>query len=189
MRKKFLNSQQEAWLCLNYPTMSNEEIAVKLTDMVAKENEKQLKRLTDMLTSVTDAHVKRAIRSNINAINRFKGITPSYVRTMACRLGCAKKDVAVRSKMARKSAESRYVKKFTEMAIDMNQPPTVFFRSFRLNEKRVVRMKDEPQVKMVRTCMSIWNRDEGFEKGICLISRRVPGTTILRFEATLSRQA
>lgn len=185
--RKILNAEQENWLYQNYSDMPNKQLAAELTAMVKAENEKQIKRLTDMLPQITDAHTLRAIKRNIGSLSLFEEFTISNIRTYARRLHCPPKSRNLRSEQARKSANEKNVKLWASMAVETDLPPMEFFRTFCLYEKKIIRMKDNKQIRNFRSCMSTWNRIEGYDKGIFIVSNVLPGTNIIRFEATINR--
>lgn len=184
---KFLNVEQENWLYLNYSHKTNEELAVSLTDMVKKENAKNITRMEALLLNVTDAHVRRDIRRNLERLKSFKSITPGYVRTFASRMHCPPKSHNLKSSLARKSANIRHIKRWKEKAIVSTMAPKDIFRSMKLNESRIITFSSEKEIRNVRTYLAVWNRDEGSVKEIFITCHQIPETTILRFVATLNR--
>lgn len=184
--RKLLNQEQENWLYGNYAHKTNKELASELSHMIKDENEKTAKKLKEVLKDITDAAVKKSIQKYIAWLAMFNGISEDYIRKYARKLNCPAKSASVRLESSRRRAIKTNIKLWKAKAVRVHAP-MFWFSSFILHEKRICFVKDEKELSSIRTAMSRWNRQEGFEKGIFLTSIYVPGAKLLRIEATANR--
>lgn len=183
----FLNTEQENWLYLHYPDMSNADLAEHLTCMVKEDNAKTISKLESLLNSMTDARAIRDMKRTIARLASFDKITPNYVRAHARKLHCPRKNIGLISESARAKAYARHYERWKSLAKEIDMPAMKFFRSLKLHETRVVRFESMKKLENFRSYMCNWNKEEGFFNGILIVSTHIPDTTILRFEATLNR--
>jgi len=184
--RKILNGEQENWLYANYSDKTNKELAEELTAMVKAENQKHAKRLSGLLEGITDPAIQKAVKRNIASLLMFESVSEDYVRKYARKLNCPPKSAALRSETARQKAASTNIKLWLSKAVTVDSPMD-WFRTFFLHETKVCLVKDVKEMKSIRTAMSRWNRQEGFDKGIFLTSTFVTEANILRVEATINR--
>lgn len=184
--RKILNEAHENWLYENYRDFSNEYLAEKLTEMVRADNKKDIERLTALLPNVTDARIKKEIERNLASLKMFDHLTAEYVRRYARKLGCPKKSMKLKSETARQKALATNIKKWQAKAKAVSSP-IEWFRSFYVNEVKICTITNKRELNSIRAAMSAWNRQEGFPKGIYLMSKFFESANLLRVQATINR--
>ena len=75
MANRKLTPQQENWLYLHFSDKTNRELAEELTEMIRKDNQKQLARLNHLLEEDFSESAKKIILRKIKALEKFKGIS------------------------------------------------------------------------------------------------------------------
>ena len=91
MVKRKLPPELENWLFVHYSDKTNKELAAELTEMLKRENQKQLERFNLLLEEDFCDGTKKVIQRQIDAIMEFKGISESSIKRYARILHCPKK--------------------------------------------------------------------------------------------------
>lgn len=184
--RKILNEAHENWLYENYRDYSNEYLAEKLTEMVRADNKKEINRLDALLPNVTDARIRKGLERHLASLKMFDRLTPEYVRRYARKLGCPRKTMLLKSETARQRAFETNLKKWRSKAKAVPSP-IEWFRSFHMNEIKICLVESKRELNSIRAAMSAWNRQEGFAKGIFLMSRYYETAGLMRVQAVINR--
>ena len=69
MAKKLLNASQEKWLMENYCTLSNKDLADRLTQMVKSEYQKTIDRLERLLPDISHKPTRCTVERQLLQMN------------------------------------------------------------------------------------------------------------------------
>lgn len=183
MVKRKLPPELENWLFVHYSDKTNKELAAELTEMLKRENQKQLERLNLLLEEDFCDGTKKVIQRQIDAIMEFKGISESSLKRYACILHCPKKSrrhlVYCNQGKARATNIKRWQKKAEKVEHIME-----WLRTFGLKSNRCCIVEDEGKLKTMKVSINKYNRYEGYEQGILLAYEYIPEVCLLRVYAT-----
>ncbi len=188
MARKKLTSEQENWLFLNFPTKTNRELAESLTEMIRKENQKQLARLKRLLEEDFSEGARKVITRKIEAIEKFCGVSESLVKRYARNLHCPRKArehlVCCNQEKAKATNIKRWLKKAERVEHIMD-----WLRTFDERDVRFCYIEGESQLKSFRASINKFNRYEGYNKGVFLTSQFISEVGLLRVNGNLYRTA
>lgn len=182
MARTYLNSKMESWLIANYAKKTNEEIAEHLTLMVREENEQQIKRLYAALENISTPSLRQRIYREIDWRKSFTSLTPLYIRQVANRLNCPKKDFVHISRNNQLKARRTNVLKWLSIAQEVTDFAP-WLKSFHVRETRVCFARTEKVVRSVRNAVDYFNRYEGLKRGISLSTDHVQEEGLMRIIA------
>ena len=186
MASKKLNSELENWLFLHFPEKTNRELADALTDMIRKENEKQLARLRKLLEEDFTEAARKVITRKIEAIEKFTGVSESLVKRYARELHCPPKSrrhlVLCNQEKAKATNLKRWLKKAEKVEHIMD-----WLRTFDDRDVRFCFVDNEGQLKSFRVSINRFNRYEGYNRGVFLTSQFIPEVNLLRVNGNLYR--
>jgi len=183
MARSYLTTKLEMWLCDNFASKSNQELAVLLTEMVEKENEKHIRRLESVLKNVTEKNVIRSIEKELKWRKRFKGFSASYIKHAGIRMKCCKKSFEYLSSTNREKAHATNIKRWLKAA-RVVENPNEWLTSFQLNEKRTCLIHDSDELKKFRNAIFYFNRNNSEEFGFFFSSNYISEANLLRVVAT-----
>lgn len=158
-----------AWLLAHYSKMSNEDLAVRLTEMIREDNEVRLAALKLELEGARTSTEKFKVIARIRTLQDFKGVTANYVRRLAVRMGDTRKSAAFIANCNKEKAMKRHWGRLIDVAVSINSYVD-WFRTFSLGEKRVGRFDTPKQLTSFRSSLSQWNKGEGRDRGLYLVA-------------------
>ena len=186
MARKKLTSEQENWLFLHFPDTTNKDLAKGLTEMILKDNQKQLVRLKHLLNEDFSEGARRIIIRKIEALEKFKGVSESLVKRYARNLHCPRKSrlhlVMCNQEKAKATNFKRWLKKAEKV-----EHIAEWLHTFDLKDIRYCFIENEGQLRSIRSAINRFNRFEGYEQSIFLTSQYFPEVKLLRVNATLYR--
>ena len=159
MARSYLTTKHEMWLCDNFASKSNQELAVLLTEMVQKDNEKHISRLESILKDVTE------------------------IKHAGIRMKCCKKSFEYLSSSNREKAHATNIKRWLKAA-RVVENPNEWLTSFQLNEKRTCLIHDSDELKKFRNAIFYFNRNNSEEFGFFFSSNYISEVNLLRVVAT-----
>lgn len=186
MRTKVLNSEQQNWLFTHFSEMTNRELAENLSEMVKKDNEKQLARLKQLLDESFSEGAKKVIIKKIHTLEKFTGISESYVKRYARELKCPPKSRMHLLSCNQKKAKATNMKKWKQKA-EKVEHIMEWLRTFAVKDDRFCIIEEEGQSKSVRVSINKFNRYEGYDRGVYLSAEFIPEVSLLRVRASLYR--
>lgn len=186
MARKKLTSEQENWLFMHFPDMTNKELAKELSTMIDKENQKQLARLNRLLEEDFSDGARKVIMRKIAAIEKFKGVSESLIKRYARNLHCPRKSrthlVICNQEKAKATNLKRWIKKAEKVEHIMD-----WLRTFEEKDIRYCVIDGDGQLKSFRVSINKFNRYEGYERSVFLTSQFIPEVSLLRVHASLYR--
>lgn len=186
MASKKLSSEQENWLFLHFPYMTNKQLAFELTEMIEKENRKKLERLRNLLKEDFEGIARKVIEKKIMTLENFKGVSESLVKRYARMLHCPKKSrehlISCNQEKAKSTNLKRWLKKAENVEHIMD-----WLRTFDEKDVRYCFISGDGQLKSFRTTINKFNRLEGYDRRIFLTSEYIPEINLLRVTASLYR--
>lgn len=182
MKKGYLTDEMMDWLYCNYPQMTNENLARELSEMIKKENEKEIPRLSNLLESVTMPSVRRSIESEIMRRRNFTKISIATVKRAAASIRCPKKTFVHVASVNRKKARKTNLKRWQEKA-QVVEDAAKWFRSFRCREIRICHVKDDKELKSLRNAILYFNHSASDSYGYRLSSEYYKEAQLLRVVA------
>lgn len=186
MANRKLTPQQENWLYLHFSDKTNRELAEELTEMIRKDNQKQLARLNHLLEEDFSESAKKIILRKIKALEKFKGISVSLVKRYARNLHCPRKSRMHLLMCNQEKAKATNIKRWLKKA-EKVEHVMEWLRTFDLKDIRYCYVEDESKLKSFRTSINKFNRYEGYERSIFLTSQFIPEISLLRVSAILYR--
>lgn len=186
MANRKLTSEQENWLFLHFPDKTNRELAEELSEMIRKENQKQLARLRRVMDEDFGPATKKAIRRRIDALEKFTGVSESLVKRYARNLHCPRKSRLHLIACNQRKAKATNIKRWLQQA-EKVEHIMEWLRTFEEKDVRCCFVDDEGQLKSFRVSINKFNRYEGYEKGVYLTSQHIPEANLLRVRASLYR--
>ena len=188
MASKKLTSEQENWLFLNFPNMTNKELAKELTERIRKENEKQLIKLNRLMQENFGEAARKILIRKIEAIEKFKGVSVSLIKRYAREMRCPRKSrehiIACNQKKAKATNIKRWLEKAEKVEHIME-----WLRSFKEKDIRYCFIEGEGQLRSFRVSINKFNRYEGYERCVYLTSEYISEVNLLRVNAHLYRSA
>jgi hypothetical protein len=186
MAKRKLTPEQENWLFLHFPDMTNRQLAEELTEMIRKENQKQLARLKRLLEEDFSEGARKVINRKIESLEKFTGVSESLVKRYARNLHCPRKSrehlVTCNQEKAKATNYKRWLKKAEKVEHIMD-----WLRTFDERDIRYCFIEGEGQLKSFRVSINKFNRYEGYERSVFLTSQFFPEVGLLRVNASLFR--
>lgn len=182
MSKSLLNDYHRSWLFANYANKSNEELAILLTEMVAKENSIEIERLKARLQFVTSLPLRRRIEKEIEKRENFKPYTADSIKKLAARIGCPKKSMVLTAEANRAKALATNIKKWEKIAQPVGDP-LPWLRSFSAREVRIVRVMTPKEKRKIQDAIFNYNNTESIATGLVFSSEAVRGTKLMRVVA------
>jgi hypothetical protein len=186
MARRKLTPEQENWLFLHFPNMTNKELAEKLTEMARKENQKQLTRLQHLLQEDFCLTTKKIISRKIDAINKFTVISEPLVKRYARKLHCPRKSrehlFICNQEKARATNIKRWLNKAEKVEHVMD-----WLRTLDINDIRYCIIDGDVSLKGFRVSINRFNRYEGYDRSIFVTSNYIPEAKLLRVNANLYR--
>lgn len=179
MARSYLTTKHEMWLCENFASKSNQELAVQLTEMVEKDNEKHISRLESVLKNVTEKNVIRSIEKELKWRKRFKGYSASYIKHAGIRMKCCKKSFEYLSSTNREKAHATNIKRWLKAARVVDNP-SEWLSTFKCNEKRICQIHDNDELKKFRNAIFYFNRNNSEEFGFFFSSNYISEVNLLR---------
>ena len=179
MAKSFLTDEHERWLFYNFSTKTNEELAVTLTRMVAKDNARKMARLNEILKDVTQRSIQRAIKNELAWRSAFKGISTTYIKQAGRRLRCGRKTFEHLSKNNKEKARSTNIKRWLKLAQDVNSP-LEWMHTFRRKEIRIARVSTDGDLKRMRNAINYFNRIDSEMMGYTISAEHISEANLLR---------
>lgn len=179
MRPKLLGKEHEYWLKENYTRYENPVLAEMLTEMVRRSNEKEHEELVKMLPSLSDEKLKEDVSKRILFLRNPVTITVANVKVAARRLHCPKKNLAVLSKVNRRSAQTRHIRRWVQLAVYVDKP-IAWFRTLKLGKTYIAKFTGVKKMKNFLDYLIAWNRDEGIPKNIVLKAEPFKAELIVR---------
>lgn len=182
MKKGFLTDEMLDWLYNNYPTMTNEHLAEELSEMIRKENEKEIPRLNILLESVTMPSVRRSIENEIERRRSFTQISVATVKRAAAAIKCPHKSFVHVASMNRRKAQKTNLKKWQEKA-QVVDDASLWFRTFRCREIRICVVNSDKELKSLRNALLYFNHSASESYGYHLSSEYHKEARLLRIVA------
>lgn len=186
MANRKLTPQQENWLYLHFSDKTNRELAEELTEMIRKDNQKQLARLNHLLEEDFSESAKKIILRKIKTLEKFKGISESSIKRYARKLHCPRKSRMHIMICNQEKAKATNFKRWLKKAERVDQIAE-WLRTFDLKDIRYCFIEDEGQLRSFRTSISKFNRFEGYERSIYLTSQYFSEVGLLRVNAVIYR--
>lgn len=186
MAKKKLTIELQNWLFLNFPDKTNKELAEELSEMIKKENKKQLARLKRLLEEDFSDGARQVITRKINALEKFNGVSESLVKRYARDLHCPRKSRKHLISCNQEKAKATNIKRWLQKAEKVEHIMD-WLRTFDEKDIRYCILEGEGQLKSLRVSINKFNRYEGYERGVFLSSQHIPEVGLLRVNASLYR--
>ena len=183
MARSYLTTKHEMWLCDNFASKSNQELAVLLTEMVEKDNEKNISRLESILKDVTEKNVIRSIEKELEWRKRFKGFSATYIKHAGMRMKCCKKSFEYLSSSNREKAHATNIKRWLKAARIIDNP-TEWLTNFKENEKRTCLIRNNDELRKFRNAIFYFNRNNSDDFGFFFSSNFISEVNLLRVIAT-----
>ena len=182
MKKGFLTDEMLDWLYNNYPTMTNDHLADELSEMIRKENEKEIPRLNVLLESVTMPSVRRSIENEIERRRKFKQISVATVKRAAASIRCPHKSFVHVASVNRNKARKTNLKRWQEKA-QVVEDTAQWFRTFRCREIRICQIQSDKELKSFRNALLYFNHSASETYGYRLSSEYHKEVRLLRVVA------
>ncbi len=184
MVKRKLPPKLEEWLFLHYPEKTNKELAEELSEMLRRENQKQLDKFKLLLKEDYCDTTMRVVQRKIDSLERFSGISESSIKRYAQMLHCPRKSkehlLICNQEKAKVSNSRRWLKKAERVEHIME-----WLRTFEYKDIRYCIINDDGQLRSIRVSINKFNRLEGYNRGIFLIPQHIPEVGLLRVTASL----
>ena len=188
MAKKNLTFEQQNWLFMHFPEMTNRELAEKLTEMVKADNKKQLARLKPLLEENFSEGARKIISKKIEALEKFSGFSEAFVKRYARELKCPPKSRIHLVSCNQQKARATNIKKWQQKAEKVEHIMD-WLRTFDEKDIRFCTIEGDGQLKSYRVSINKFTRYEGYDRGVYLTSEFIPEVSLLRVRATLYRTA
>ena len=182
MKKGFLTDEMLDWLYSNYPTMTNDHLANELSEMIRKENEKEIPRLNVLLDSVTMPSVRRSIENEIERRRSFRQISVATVKRAAASIRCPRKSFIHVAAVNRKKARKTNLKRWQEKA-QIVEDAALWLRTFRCREIRICSVRSDKELKSLRNALVYFNHSASDTYGYHLSSEYFKEAQLLRVVA------
>ncbi len=182
MARTFLNRSDEMWLCNNFCTASNEELATQLNERVTAQNKEEIKHLKEALKVVSQKSTIRSIEREIEWRESFKGITPEFIKHAALRLKCGKKSFGYLSKIGRDKARLTNVKRWQKQA-QVVSAPSEWLHSFKRKETRICSVEKPEMCKKMKNAIFYFNQTESEKLGYFISYECIQSANIMRIVA------
>ncbi len=186
MGRKKLSPELENWLFLNYADKTNQELADDLSNMIKKENKKQLERLKHLLEEDFSEVAKHAIERKIASIEKFSGISVQTIKRYAKELHCPKKSRKHLIQCNQEKAKATNLKKWL-MRAEKVEHKMEWLRTLVEKDVRYCFVENDGDLKSFRVSINRFNRYEGYDRGVYLTSEHIPEASLLRVNALLYR--
>lgn len=186
MARRKLTIELQNWLYLNFPDKTNKELAEELSEMIRKDNQKQLTRLRQLLDEDFSDGARKVIVRKIQDIEKFTGVSESSIKRYARNLHCPRKSrmhlISCNQEKAKATNIKRWLKKAEKVEHIMD-----WLRTFDEKDVRYCFVDGDGQLKSFRVSINKFNRYEGYERGVFLTSQHIPEVGLLRVIASLYR--
>jgi len=186
MSKRKLKPDDENWLFLNFPNKSNRELANELSERMRVENMKMKQRLVKLMDEDFSEEAKKIITRKLEAIDKFSGVSESLIKRYAREMHCPRKSrvhlLESNQKKARTTNLKRWLKKAEKVEHIME-----WLRTFDEKDIRYCIIDSPQQLKSFQVSINRFNRQEGYGKGIYLISEHLPDAGLLRVKGSINR--
>lgn len=182
MKKGFLTDEMLNWLYSSYPSMTNEHLANELSEMIKKENEKEIPRLNALLDNVTMPSVRRSIENEISRRQKFRKISIATVKRAAASIRCPRKSFVHVAAVNRKKARATNIKRWQEKA-QVVTDAAQWFRTFRCREIRICQVRNDKELKSLRNALLYFNHSAADNYGYHLSSEYFKEAQLLRIIA------
>lgn len=186
MARRKLTPEQENWLYLHYPEMTNKELSTFLSEWTEKDNQKQYERLKKLLEEDFSDGARKIIIKKMNAIERYNGVSVTLIKRYAKILHCRPKSrehiILCNQEKAKNTNLKRWLKKAEKVEHIME-----WLRSFDEKDVRFCSIEDRNQLKSFQVSINKFNRYEGYGKQVYLSSQFIPEAKLLRVHASLYR--
>ena len=144
--------------------MTNEDLASELSEMIKKENEKEIPRLYSLFESVTMPSVRRSIDNEIMRCQSFKKISVATVKRAASSIRCPRKSYMHVAENNRSKARKTNLKRWLSKAkVITDVAPRI--RSFRCREIRICKVSSDKVQKSVRNAILYFNHSAAPQYG------------------------
>lgn len=182
MKPKLLGKEHEYWLKENYTLYENSVLAKKLTDMVRESYSKEHEELVRLLPSLSNERIRENVSKRILFLRAPITITVENVKAAARRLNCPQKPLALRSKVNKRSAQTRHIKRWAQEAIHV-ESPFLWFRTLKIGKSYVVKCTGVKHMRNFMNYVIKWNKDEGVPQNIALHAEPYKEELIVRVRA------
>lgn len=186
MASRKLSPEQENWLYLNYPKMTNNELASYLAEWIRKDNQKQIERLRFLLNEDFGDGGRKVIERKIQALEKFKGISISLIKRYARELHCCPKTREHIIECNQKKARATNLKRWQDKA-EKVEHVAEWLRSFEEKDDRFCIIDDKNHLKAMQVSINRFNQYEGFDKRVYLSANFIPEISLLRVRGSLYR--
>ena len=186
MASRKLTPEQENWLFMHFPNMTNKELAEKLTEMVRKENQKQLARLQQLLQEDFGITTNKVIRKKIDAIKKFESVSESLVKRYAREMHCPRKSREHIFICNQEKARNTNIKRWLDKA-EKIEHIMEWLRTFDVRDVRYCIIDSEANLTSFRVLIHRFNRYEGYDRSVFITSHYIPEAKLLRVSANLYR--
>ncbi|MBP5346045.1 MAG: hypothetical protein J6Y99_07510 [Bacteroidales bacterium] len=181
MRPKLLTKNLENWLYLNYSTMPNEQIAQELSEKIRAQNKETVAELRRVLPFLSSIHARRDALKRIERLEEFTSLSVDFVKKNAKRLKCPKKSRAYISDINRKRITQKILRDWESKA-EYAPQPFAWFRTFQLNNIYYAKFDTVQQLMSFKSSLCNFNRSEGPERGMYLMSDYYKENLIARID-------
>jgi len=186
MTKRKLIPDLQNWLYLNYPNMTNAELAEELTEKMRGVILKERNRLSCLLAANQSVAVERMLKKRIETLDKFSGVSESLIKRYAREMHCPRKSrmhlVKCNQEKARITNFKRWLKKAEKV-----ENVADWLRTFKEKDSRFCFISGEGQLKSILVSINKFNRYEGYDQGAYLTSQHIPEIGLLRVNANLYR--
>jgi len=173
-------------LFLNFTDKTNRELAEELSEMINKENQRQLARLKRLLEEDFGDGARKVIAQKIEAIENFSGISESTIKRYARNLHCPRKSREHLVMCNQEKAKATNIKRWLQKA-EKVEHIMEWLRTFDEKDIRYCYVQDKGQLKSFQTSINKFNRYEGYDRSIYLSSQFISEVSLLRVNASLFR--
>ncbi len=186
MAAKKLSKEQQNWLFMHFPEMTNRELAQRLSEMQDKENKKRLEHLKALLKDDFQYAARKVIQKEMDSIMKFKGISESLVKRYARDMHCPPKSrthiVACSQERAKITNLKRWVKKAEKVDNIMD-----WLRNIEEKDVKFCLIENNGKLNSMRVSINKFNQFEGYSKSVYLTSQFIPEISVLRVNGLLYR--
>ena len=183
MRKGLLNDEMQNWLYANFASMTNENLVIQLSEMIKKENEKEIPRLKSLLGSITMPAIRRSVEKEIARRTKFTHISISTVKRAAADLKCPPKSYTHKAAENRRKARQTNIKRWKEKAQQVDDIPS-WLRSFRPREVRICIIRSDKELKSIRNAITYFNHSAAEQFGYYFTTEHIKEASLFRVRAT-----
>jgi len=179
MKKKLLTDEMLTWLYSSYPSMTNEQLAKELSQMIKKENEREIPKLNALLDNVTMPSIRQSIEKEIIRRKSFNTISVATVKRAAAAIRCPRKSFVHVASVNRKKARATNIKKWQLKAQEVKDV-ALWLRTFRCRDIRICRISNDKELKSLRNALLYYNRRMSNSFGYHLSSEFYKEAQLLR---------